>query len=155
MTQEEPPGIRKRLSQDPRFRDWAFTFGLMRRSKLTVFSAAVVVGSYVLALFAPYISPYAPNAQNLFLTFAGPSLAHPLGTDELGRDILSRIIWGSQVSMEIGIIIVALSTAIGLPLGAIAGYYGKWVDEVIMRITDIVISFPGIVLAVPIRIYPW
>jgi ABC-type dipeptide/oligopeptide/nickel transport system permease subunit len=140
--------MRERLSQSPRFKEWAFTFDMMRRSKLVLLAMAVVVGSYAIALLAPYISPYDPNAQNLALTFGRPSLAHPFGLDELGRDILSRIIWGSRVSMLIGIIIVVLSIAIGLPLGAIAGYYGKWVDEVIMRITDIVISFPGIVLAV-------
>ncbi|MDA4122657.1 MAG: ABC transporter permease, partial [Thaumarchaeota archaeon] len=97
---------------------------------------------------APYLSPYNPDTQHLFQRFQGPTWAHLLGLDDLGRDILSRLIWGSRISMIVGLIVVALSTAIGLPLGAIAGYYGKWVDEVIMRFTDIVIAFPGIVLAI-------
>ncbi len=121
---------------------------MMRRSKIVMTATGVVIGSYVVAIFAQFLSPYSPNAQNLDLTFAVPSFAHPLGLDELGRDVLSRLIWGSQVSMLVGIIVVVLSIAIGLPVGAIAGYFGGTVDEVSMRIADVVLSFPGIVLAI-------
>ena len=140
--------IREKLRDDPRIKEWAFTFRMMRRSKLTVVAMGVVAVSYLVAIFAPYLSPYNPDAQQLSLRFLGPTGGHLLGLDELGRDILSRLIWGSRISMIVGIIVVVLSTAIGLPLGAIAGYFGKKVDEVIMRVTDIVISFPGIVLAI-------
>jgi peptide/nickel transport system permease protein len=139
---------REKPSDNPRFRELAFTFGMMRKSKLTVVAMGLVVLTYLIAIFAPYLSPYNPDAQQLFLRFQGPTWAHPLGLDDLGRDILSRLIWGSRISMIVGIIVVALSTAIGLPLGAISGYFGKKVDELIMRVTDIVISFPGIVLAI-------
>lgn len=121
---------------------------MMARSKLTIVAFIVVVVTYLVAIFAPYISPYQPNAQDISKAFLPPTSAHPLGLDELGRDILSRLIWGSRISMIVGIIVVVVSTAIGLPLGAISGYFGKKVDEVIMRFTDIVISFPGIVLAI-------
>jgi len=121
---------------------------MMRRSKLTMLSAGVVVASYVIALLAPYIAPYNPNTLNLALKLGPPSWAHLLGLDQVGRDVLSRLIWGAQVSMLIGIIVVVLSVAIGLPLGALAAYYGGRIDEIIMRITDIIMSFPGLVLAI-------
>jgi peptide/nickel transport system permease protein len=136
------------LAESPRLREWAFTFRMMRRSKLTVVALGVVVATYLIAILAPYLSPYQPNVQHLSLQFQPPTSAHPFGLDELGRDILSRLIWGSRISMIVGIIVVLLSTVIGLPLGAIAGYFGGKIDEVIMRITDIVIAFPGIVLAI-------
>jgi ABC-type dipeptide/oligopeptide/nickel transport system permease subunit len=131
-----------------RFRELSFTLHMMRRSKLTMLATGVIIGTYLVAIFALYISPYDPNYQKLILRLHGPTLAHPLGLDQLGRDILSRLIWGSQVSMLVGIIVVVLSIAIGLPVGAIAGYFGGAVDEAIMRITDIILSFPGIVLAI-------
>jgi len=131
-----------------RFRELLFTLRMMRGSKITMVAVGVVIGSFVVAIFAPYLSPYNANAQMLALRLEGPSFAHPLGLDGLGRDILSRLIWGSQISLLIGVIVVVLSVAIGLPVGAIAGYFGGVVDEVIMRMTDIVMSFPGIVLAI-------
>jgi len=139
---------KEKLADNPQLREWAFTFRLMRKSKLTLVAMGIVVVTYIVAIFAPWISPYNPNAQDVSYAFAAPSWAHLFGTDDLGRDILSRLIWGSRISMLVGIIVVVVSTAIGLPLGAIAGYFGSKVDEVIMRMTDIVISFPGIVLAI-------
>jgi ABC-type dipeptide/oligopeptide/nickel transport system permease subunit len=108
----------------------------------------VIVGFALIAIFAPYISPYNPNTQNILQRLQGPSYAHPLGLDELGRDVLSRLIWGSQISLLVGVIVVVLSIGIGLPVGAISGYFGGVVEEVLMRLTDIVMSFPGIVLAI-------
>ncbi|MDA4123065.1 MAG: ABC transporter permease [Thaumarchaeota archaeon] len=148
MSTEKPQGLRKRLAGNPQFRELAFTFRMMRKSKITVAAMIVVAVSYLVAIFAPILSPYAPNFQHLSQAFLGPTQAHPVGTDELGRDILSRLIWGSRISMIVGIIVVVVSTAIGLPVGAVSGYFGGKVDEVIMRFTDIVISFPGIVLAI-------
>lgn len=140
--------LRSRLRESPSLKEWSFTLRMMVRSKITVVAIGIVVGTYLVAIFAPYLSPYAPNKIDIPAAFAPPSWAHPLGRDELGRDILSRLIWGSRISMIVGIIVVVVSTAIGLPVGAISGYFGKTVDEVIMRITDVVISFPGIVLAI-------
>jgi peptide/nickel transport system permease protein len=147
MSNDNQKGIRGRLANSPSFREWSFTFRMMTRSKLTVVAIVVVIGTYLVAIFAPYLSPYNPNHITSTL-FAPPSWAHPLGTDDVGRDVLSRLIWGSRISMIVGIIVVVLSTAIGLPVGAIAGYFGKAVDEVLMRITDVFIAFPGIVLAI-------
>lgn len=140
--------ITEKLSDSPRLREWAFTLRMMRKSKLTLVAIGIVVVTYIVAIFAPWLSPYNPNAQDVSRAFLSPSWAHLLGTDDLGRDIFSRIVWGSRISMLVGIIVVVLSTVIGLPLGAIAAYFGSKVDEVIMRMTDIVIAFPGIVLAI-------
>jgi peptide/nickel transport system permease protein len=132
----------------PRFKEIGYTLQMMRKSRVTMGAVGVVISAYAIAILAPFISPYNPDFIQMSLRLGGPSWAHPLGLDQVGRDVLSRLIWGSQVSMLIGIIVVVLSVAIGLPVGAIAGYFGKRVDEVIMRITDIVMSFPGIVLAI-------
>ncbi|WP_414652891.1 ABC transporter permease [Humidesulfovibrio sp.] len=98
------------------------------------------------ALFAPFIAPYDPNAINVDALLLTPSLAHPLGTDALGRDVFSRILYGGRVSLWVGFVAVGISTAIGLALGLVAGYFGKWVDEVIMRLVDVMLCFPSFFL---------
>lgn len=105
----------------------------------------LIAGACVLA---PLIAPYDPVAIDLSATQAGPSGAHLLGTDLQGRDILSRLLYGGRVSLLIGVGAVAVSLAIGVPLGAVAGYFGGWLDAVIMRLTDIVLSFPVIILTI-------
>ena len=105
----------------------------------------------VVAVFAPFLAPYpeegagVPNPPNKFLP---PSSAHIFGTDYLGRDILSRVILGSQVSLTVAVVVIVLAIIIGTPLGAIAGYLGGGIDELIMRITDIFLSFPSLLLAI-------
>lgn len=119
-------------------------------------SPLALVGLFILALmvvsavFAPYISPYDPTSVNLAQGLAGPSITHPLGQDKLGRDILSRIIYGARVSLYVGVFTVLLSTFVGTLVGAVAGYMGGAVDEVIMRIIDVLLAFPGILLAIAI-----
>jgi peptide/nickel transport system permease protein len=98
------------------------------------------------ALFAPLVAPYDPNAINVDALLLTPSLAHPLGTDALGRDVFSRILYGGRVSLWVGFVAVGISTAIGLALGLIAGYFGKLVDEVIMRGVDVMLCFPSFFL---------
>lgn len=100
------------------------------------------------ALFAPLLAPHAPTAQQLEQDLISYSSDHLLGTDKLGRDIVSRMIYGGRVSLTVGITTVAISLAIGLTLGALAGYLGGWVDLIIMRLVDILLAFPGILLAI-------
>ena len=104
----------------------------------------------VVALAAPLLSPYSPIATDLVDTLAPPSHAHWLGTDAYGRDILARLIWGSRVSIEVALAVVVLSLAVGTVIGAVAGYAGGWVERVIMAINDILLAFPGFLLALAI-----
>ena len=106
----------------------------------------------LMAVFAPYIAPYDYTEQNLMNTRSAPSLENPFGTDELGRDVLSRVIYGSRYSLSIGILAVLLGTSIGMFFGAIAGYFGGTVDNIIMRIIDILQSIPGTLLAITVSV---
>jgi peptide/nickel transport system permease protein len=109
---------------------------------------AIVAAILLIALTAPVISPADPNHQVLAEKFRGPSLDHPLGQDRAGRDILSRVFYGARVSMLVGFSTVAVSVLVGLMMGSLAGYFGKIVDEVIMRVIDVLQAFPGILLAI-------
>lgn len=111
----------------------------------------VVVIFALAGLLAPLIAPYADQgvgAPNIAAKFQPPSLTYLLGTDHLGRDVLSRVIYGVRVSMTTGVLIVAVSLLIGLPVGLLAGYFGGWADEALMRVTDIFLAFPALLLAV-------
>ncbi|WP_193310456.1 ABC transporter permease [Halorubrum halophilum] len=118
----------------------------LRRHKPAVFGAFVIALIFATALFAPVVAPYEPSAQDLGNTLSGPSSDHLLGTDAFGRDILSRIIHGSQVSLQIAITAVGVALGIGVALGALAGYYGGWIDTVIQTAVDITWSFPAILV---------
>jgi peptide/nickel transport system permease protein len=108
---------------------------------------AVVVAC---ALAAPLIAPYDPNEQDYVALTEAPSLAHPLGTDDIGRDVLSRIIYGSRVSLQVGLIAVAIAVSVGVTLGLVAGYVGGLADDVLMRIVDAIQAFPNLILALAI-----
>jgi peptide/nickel transport system permease protein len=102
-----------------------------------------------MAIFAPWIAPYSPDATDFNATLAPPfTPGHVLGTDELGRDVLSRIIWGSRASIEAGVLATALAILIAVPIGIVAGYYRGWIDPVIARTTDVLLAFPFLILAV-------
>lgn len=116
--------------------------------KIVIFGASLVVIFILVALFAPYISPYDPNAMNLRLSFAKPSSKHLLGNDELGRDVLSRIIYGTRTSLSIGFVAVMIASVFGVALGLIAGYVGGIVDGIICRVTDALLSIPTLMLSV-------
>ncbi|WMJ87502.1 ABC transporter permease [Anaerocolumna sp. MB42-C2] len=120
---------------------------LMNQNKLAVFSAAVIILITVMAIFAPLLAPYDPAKQDLINRLSGPSLEHILGTDDFGRDIFSRMIYGARVSLSIGLFPTLVSMAIGTVFGLMAGYFGKKVDFVIMRIADVALAFPSILLA--------
>jgi peptide/nickel transport system permease protein len=100
------------------------------------------------ALFAPALAPHNPNRQNLENDLQVFTAEHPFGTDKLGRDILSRTIFGSRISLLVGVSTVAISVSIGLLIGSISGYFGGWLDHLLMRAVDILLAFPGILLAI-------
>ncbi len=110
-----------------------------------VFLLLVLVAT---ALFAPLLAPYNPLGQNLEHDLIAGSREHPLGTDKLGRDILSRMIYGARISLLVGVATVALSLAIGFVIGSCSGYFGGLVDQLLMRLIDILMAFPGILLAI-------
>lgn len=120
----------------------------LRKNKLAMLSLAVIILFVLIAVFAPLIAPYDPYAQDLTQKVAKPSAQHWLGTDKLGRDILSRLIYGARVSLSVGLVCEAIAVPIGVTLGALAGYYGGKVDAVISRIMEILGSFPFIIFAI-------
>ena len=125
------------------------TLGSAWRQPLAI-AGMVLAGAWiVIAIFVPLIAPYDPLAQTSHL-FVAPGPAHLFGTDELGRDIFSRVLWGSRLSLPLAFFLVAMAVAIGGAIGAIAGYFGGWVDEVVMRATDLVFAFPTIILAMAV-----
>ena len=118
-------------------RNFAFASGL-----------TLTVALIIVALAAPLLSPYDPDFQDTSRRLEAPSRQHLLGLDDLGRDVLSRIIYGARVSLRVGFSVVLLASSIGIALGAISGYFGGIVDTLIMRLTDILLAFPGILLAI-------
>lgn len=118
-------------------KNFAFTSGLL-----------LTVGLIVVALAAPLLAPFDPDVQDTAHRLQPPSHQHLLGLDDLGRDVLSRIIFGARVSLRVGFSVVILASALGITLGAIAGYFGGAVDTAVMRLTDILLAFPGILLAI-------
>lgn len=110
--------------------------------------AGILLVLVVSALFAPLIAPHQPLRQNLSEDLIAFSVDHPLGTDKLGRDILSRILHGGRVSLLVGVSTVTLSLTIGLIVGSLSGYFGGWIDHLLMRLVDILLAFPGILLAI-------
>ena len=129
---------------------WRIVWRRLKRNRFAVLGFWIIVSFVLMAVFAPWISPYDPNEQDLLASLEGPSLKHPFGTDYFGRDILSRVIWGARVSLTLSIEAVAIATLVGSFLGAIAGFYGGALDEVIMRIMDVFLAIPSILLAIAI-----
>ncbi|MFD6856199.1 ABC transporter permease [Rhodococcus sp. NPDC060090] len=124
--------------------------GFVRRRPVTVIAGAFVLLLVVLAVFAPVVAPYDPYAQEVVDRLQPPSSAHWLGTDDYGRDVLSRLIFGVRISLQASLQAVALALVLGLPLGVVAGYRGGWVDTVLTRIMDALMSAPSLVLAITI-----
>lgn len=120
---------------------------MCRENKLAAISAVIILVMIFCAIFAPLVAPYDPTEQDLLNRLQGMSWEHPFGTDQLGRDILSRMIYGSRISIAIGIFPTLISIVIGTILGMISGYYGGKIDFVIMRLADITLAFPSLLLA--------
>ena len=124
---------------------WGDVWRRLRKNKLAIVGTAIILTLVLVAIFAPLIAPYDPALQNLPLSLQPPSLKHWFGTDILGRDYFSRVVYGSRVSISIGVVATTISLAIGLTLGALAGYFGRWVDAGISRLGDVFFAFPFIV----------
>ena len=110
--------------------------------------AAIVIVLSASAIFAPFLAPYDPLAIDATAATQGPSFEHPMGTDEFGRDILSRVMWGGRASLTVAVGAVVLAALVGVPLGLIAGYFGGWFGAFLMRLLDAVLAFPVILLAI-------
>jgi len=136
-----------REEMEPRVKEFRYTLHLLKQSPLALVGIAVVLVLVLVAIFAPLIAPYDPYDLDLPDKLAPPNKYHLFGTDDFGRDIFSRIVYGSRISIKIGILAVGIAFCIGVPLGVVAGYFGGWVDELIMRIMDMMLAFPALVLA--------
>ena len=126
------------------------------RNRMAVAGSVIVIVLFAVSLSAPWLAPHDPSAIDLKNVLTGPSGEHPFGTDPLGRDVLSRMIWGAGISLKVGFVATGISILIGTILGALAGYYGRWVDAVIMRFVDIMLCFPTffLILAVIATLEP-
>jgi peptide/nickel transport system permease protein len=138
------------LGQKPAMGLWEDAFRRLVRHRLAMFGLIVITIIAIMAIFGPNIAPYDPVVMDFTARFAPPTLAHPLGTDDFGRDTLSRIIHGARVSLWVGVVAVGLSATVGTGLGLVSGYGSRITDEVIMRGMDILYAFPAILLAIAI-----
>jgi len=126
------------------------TLHYLLKNRLAVIGGALVLLVFILSVFSSFIAPYNPSTIDIKNILIGPSFSHPLGTDDLGRDVLSRMLWGGRVSLKVGFVAVGIATIIGLILGSVAGYYGGWLDSIIMRTVDIMLSVPTIFLVLAV-----
>ena len=135
-----PAGVRERR------RAWH----LLLRNRMAISGAVVVLAWVAIALLAPLIAPYDPIDQQVRQRLQGPSAAHLLGVDELGRDVFSRVLYGGRVSLPVAAVVVVVATLFGTLYGGLAGFAGKWLDESAMRLVDMVLAFPSLILAMAI-----
>ncbi|MGE5485653.1 MAG: nickel transporter permease [Ignavibacteriales bacterium] len=147
--------LRKEMIE-PSLKGLGYAAYLIRKNSLTRVGTVVVLLLIVVGMLAPVLAPFPDQAAGTAhpsTKLLPPGPGHWMGTDELGRDLLSRIIFGARISLQIGMLAVGLSLLIGVPLGLVAGYRGGWTDEVIMRITDVFLSFPPLLLAIAIAAF--
>ncbi len=128
---------------------WQLAVRLLRDPVVCV-ATLFLLAVLLCAVFAPLLAPYGPNEINPFATLQSPSPQHLLGTDENGRDVLSRVIFGSRISLSVGFISVGIAVVVGVPLGLVAGYAGRFTDSLIMRLMDAILAFPALILALAI-----
>ena len=129
---------------------WKEAWKRLLKNKIAMLGLTIISILVIVAIFAPVLAPYDPLKTDVIQRLKAPSGAHLLGTDDLGRDILSRIIYGSRISIQVGVISVSLALVLGVTLGVLAGYYGGWIDNLVMRLIDIMLAFPSILLAIVI-----
>ncbi|MCZ8187247.1 MAG: ABC transporter permease [Beijerinckiaceae bacterium] len=139
----ETPASRRQARFGQAYRQWL----ALRKNPLALIGLIIVVTLLLVAAFAPLIAPYDPLAQNLSQRLLPPSATHWFGTDALGRDIFSRIVHGARITLAIVVLVVISVGPVGLLIGTVAGYFGGWVDTVLMRVTDVFLAFPRLVLA--------
>lgn len=137
-------------SINPRTERWIALYKQMRKNRMAMIGGYIILFYFLVALFGPVIAPYDPLEINLLNKLQPPSWEHLMGTDDKGRDVLSRIIYGSKLSLTVGVVSVVIGAFFGIILGLISGYYGKWIDTIIMRVIDILLAFPGLLLALAI-----
>jgi peptide/nickel transport system permease protein len=129
---------------------WGSGLRILRRNPLVLIGFIVVILWIVIALLAPWIAPYDPLAQNVPQRLQPPGDAHPFGTDELGRDMFSRVVWGGRITIPAGMTVVVIGSTLGTIIGALAGYIGGYWDELLMRLSELFMAFPTIILAMAI-----
>ena len=132
---------------------WSDAFKRLKQNRLAISSLVFIIILAVLAIFAPIVSPYGYSEQNYDAIRESPNWQHPLGTDQLGRDILSRLLFGARISLTVGIIVQLVIVLIGVPAGIVAGYYGGKVDTFIMRIVDILYAMPSLLFVIIIMTF--
>jgi peptide/nickel transport system permease protein len=129
---------------------WRETLGLLARNRTALVASLVLLAIIVVAVFDYFFAPETANAQDIGNRLQPPSWSHPFGTDDLGRDILSRVILGASVSLKVGFLSVGLALVAGTLIGLVAGFYGRWVDDSLMRLMDMLFAFPAVLLAIAI-----
>ncbi len=146
MSQAETFTSKLRASESP----WLRSLRILARNRMAMAGAAIILVWAVVALAAPAIAPYDALYQRIEDRLSAPSTTHLFGTDELGRDVFSRVLYGARISLPVGLLVVLFATAIGALVGALAGYIGGLFDLLIMRLADITLAFPSIILALAI-----
>ncbi|MCA1814079.1 MAG: ABC transporter permease [Halobacteriales archaeon] len=154
-----PVRVTRLEALQPRMREWRYSWYLLKRSKLAMVGLGIVLFYVLLAILAPVIAPAPSGARDPYEMqpdFANellpPGGAHPLGTSTGGIDLFYGIVWGARISMAMGLSVVAVGVVVGLVLGVVAGYYGGWIDELLLRITDVFLALPLLILAMAVAI---
>jgi len=139
---QNSPAMDVIVKSPPRVNEWKRFRRVFLGRGVVVFGIVVIIIYFVVAIFAPLIAPYPPNIPDLPAALSSPGGDHWLGTDALGRDTLSRIIFGTRTALIIGLVVVSIAATVGIILGTLAGYYGGWTHNIIMRFIDALMSFP-------------
>ena len=150
QTSIQPPIVNTVAEENKKVNSFLEFYKKLSKNKAALAGAFIIIVIILLAILAPVIAPYDPTKMNPANKLQTPSAEHWLGTDDKGRDILSRLLYGARISLTVGILSTVIGAAVGIVLGLISGYYGRWVDSLIMRICDVLLAFPGILLALAI-----
>lgn len=137
-----------RGAQSGKYSAWLVALRRFYRDPKAVIGSVILVTFVFIAITVPVLAPYPSNEQNPQESLTGPSWEHPFGTDRLGRDLLTRMMYGTRTSVSVGLIAVAVAATIGVPIGLLSGFFGGWFDEISMRIIDAWIAFPGLILVI-------
>ncbi len=150
MSQPAQAKVNQPMKKEKISSPWRDAWRSFKKNKIALAGTFIVIFFIFIAIFAPLLMPYEPNEQILLDRFEAPSSTHWFGTDDFGRDILSRVIMGARISLMVGFTAVIGSIIVGSLLGVVAGFYGRWIDTIISRIFDIMLAFPSILLAIAI-----
>lgn len=145
------PMLPAELTDEPRVSLWRDAWARLTRNKLAVAGLVILAVLIFVAIFGPYLTPYDFLSQDISARNQGPSLAHLFGTDDLGRDVLSRVIYGTRTAFMVAVVVTAIAVVLGVALGAVAGFFGGYADRIIMWLTDMTMSIPNLLLVVVIN----